>query len=191
MARVWVMFDLSWSFGGTKTQDDVLGETDRCEVGQVPQDVHDAKGHSEMRRSGGVLTDTLGGMKNLVRSAALVALISVGVTACGSSNNSSASDTTVIDVQLVPAGKLIDVRTPEEVANGYIKGARHLNLLSGEFEAALAELDKDAEYSVYCRSGNRSAQAVQMMRNAGFKNVVDLGAVEEAAATLNLPIVTD
>lgn len=137
------------------------------------------------------VSDTLGGMKNLVRSAALVVLVSVGVTACGSSNNSSASDTTVIDVQLVPAGKLIDVRTPEEVANGYIKGARHLNLLSGEFEAALADLDKDAAYSVYCRSGNRSAQAVQMMRNAGFKNVVDLGAVEEAAATLNLPIVTD
>ncbi len=143
----------------------------------------------KMRHS--ALADTLGGMKTFVRSAALVVLVSLGVTACGSSNDSAASDTTVIDVQLVPAGKLIDVRTPEEVANGYIKGARNLSLLSGEFEAALADLDKDAAYSVYCRSGNRSAQAVQMMRNAGFKNVVDLGAVEEAAATLNLPIVTD
>ena len=60
-----------------------------------------------------------------------------------------------------------------------------------DFEEALKDLDKEASYSVYCRSGNRSAAAVELMRNEGFTNVVDLGAVEDAAKTLALPIVAD
>ena len=95
----------------------------------------------------------------------------------------------MVDVQLVPASKVIDVRTAGEFAEGHVKGARNLDVQNGDFENALAELDKEASYSVYCRSGSRSAAAVEMMRNAGFTNVVDLGAVEEAAQALALPIV--
>lgn len=94
-----------------------------------------------------------------------------------------------MNLELVPASKVIDVRTAEEFAEGHVKGARNLDIRSGEFEAALADLDKEASYSVYCRSGSRSATAVEIMRNAGFTKVVDLGAVEEAAKALALPIV--
>lgn len=94
-----------------------------------------------------------------------------------------------MNLELVPASRVIDVRTAEEFAEGHVKGARNLDIQSGEFESALADLDKEVSYSVYCRSGRRSAAAVEMMRNAGFTKVVDLGAVEEAAKALALPIV--
>jgi len=115
----------------------------------------------------------------------------LGLSACGSSDSGSSSDTSVAEMTLVPSGNLIDVRTASEFAAGYVQGARNLDIQNGDFQKALETLDKDATYNVYCRSGNRSAAAVEMMRNAGFTNVVDLGATEEAGRALSLPIVTD
>lgn len=122
---------------------------------------------------------------------ACVVVSTLGLSACGSSNSTSSTDSSIVEVKLVPAGNVIDVRTAEEFAEGHVQGARNLDIQNGDFEAALATLDKSASYNVYCRSGNRSAIAVAKMRNAGFKNVVDLGAKEDAAKTLALPIVTN
>ena len=122
---------------------------------------------------------------------AIGVLSTLGLSACGSSDAGSSSDTTVATMTLVPAGNVIDVRTASEFASGYVQGARNLDIQNGDFEKALETLDKDAAYNVYCRSGRRSAAAVEMMRNAGFTNVVDLGATEEAAKALSLPIVTN
>ena len=126
------------------------------------------------------------------RVAMAVAVVSaLGLSACGSSDTGSSSDTSIVSLELVPAGNVIDVRTAAEFAEGHVQGARNLDIQNGDFEAALVDLDKDLSYSVYCRSGNRSATAVAMMRNAGFTNVVDLGSKEDAAKTLALPIVAD
>ena len=126
------------------------------------------------------------------RVAMTVAVVSaLGLSACGSSDTGSSSDTSIVSLELVPAGNVIDVRTAAEFAEGHVQGARNLDIQNGDFEAALADLDKSLSYSVYCRSGNRSATAVAMMRNAGFTNVVDLGSKENAAKTLALPIITD
>jgi rhodanese-related sulfurtransferase len=119
----------------------------------------------------------------------LTLFASMGLASCGGSSTSSDDTTTVIS--LVPAGNLIDVRTPEEFSEGYVKGAVNIDVSNPDFEYQIASLDKQAAYSVYCRSGNRSAVAVDIMRNAGFTNVVDLGAVEEAAQALSLPVVAD
>lgn len=108
--------------------------------------------------------------------------------ACG---GSSTTEDTTTKIALTPAGNLIDVRTPEEFAAGYVKGAVNIDVQNPNFESRIASLDKDATYNIYCRSGNRSAAAIEIMRNAGFKNLVDLGAVEEAAQALSLPVVTD
>lgn len=137
-------------------------------------------------------SDTLGGMKKprfLHVVVGLILVTSPVLASCGGSSSSSDDTTTVIS--LVPAGKVIDVRTPEEFSEGYVKGAVNIDVSNPNFESQIAALDKDAAYSVYCRSGNRSAVAVEIMRNAGFTNVVDLGAVEEAARALSLPVVTD
>jgi len=136
--------------------------------------------------------DTLGGMKTSRFLPVFVGLALVATPAlasCGGSSTSSDDTTTVIS--LVPASKVIDVRTPEEFGEGYVKGAVNIDVSNPNFESQIASLDKDAAYSVYCRSGNRSAVAVDIMRNAGFTNVVDLGAVDEAAQALSLPVVTD
>lgn len=129
-------------------------------------------------------------MKKVVRYAISVVLLSssVGVlSACGSST--SANDSVPVgQVELTPASNLIDVRSAEEFAEGAITGARNINLENGDFEKALPTLDKEASYSVYCRSGRRSAIAVEMMKQAGFANVTDLGGIEEAAKALSLPI---
>ncbi len=85
---------------------------------------------------------------------------------------------------------IVDVRTPEEYASGHLEGAQLLDLNSGEFEAALPQLSPETEYLVYCRSGNRSAQAMKLMEDAGFTDVTNLGSVEEAAEATGIPIVS-
>lgn len=66
-----------------------------------------------------------------------------------------------------PHTTILDVRTPAEFASGHLEGAVNADI-EGDFAAAIADLDKAAPYAVYCRSGNRSAIAVQAMQQAGF-----------------------
>lgn len=70
---------------------------------------------------------------------------------------------------------VIDVRTPEEVSQGFIKGADYFfNVNGGKFEEQLKDLDKEASYIVYCRSGMRSNNAQGIMKILGFTQVYDL-----------------
>lgn len=86
---------------------------------------------------------------------------------------------------------VLDVRTAEEYAGGHLEGARLLDFNGGDVAAAIPDLDPDAEYVVYCRSGNRSGQAVALMQRAGFGNVTDLGSLEQAASATAIDVVTD
>lgn len=69
---------------------------------------------------------------------------------------------------------VLDVRTAEEFAAGHLPDAVLIDVQEPDFAARIAELDPGATYAVYCRSGNRSAVAVQMMQAAGFDDVVHL-----------------
>ncbi|MGC6430010.1 MAG: rhodanese-like domain-containing protein [Jejuia sp.] len=70
---------------------------------------------------------------------------------------------------------VLDVRTDDEVADGIIPNAIHLDIYKGqEFLDALDELDKTKSYYVYCRSGNRSGQACQIMEELGFEKAYNL-----------------
>lgn len=69
---------------------------------------------------------------------------------------------------------ILDVRTPGEFAEGYIEGARNIDFQSGSFENEIATLDKNATYAVYCRSGKRSGQAMQILHDAGIYTVYNL-----------------
>lgn len=84
---------------------------------------------------------------------------------------------------------VIDVRTPAEYAEGHLDGARLLDLTGGGLAAAIPTLDPGAEYLVYCRSGNRSTQAAQLLTDSGFRDVTDLGSLQDAAAATGLPVV--
>lgn len=91
-------------------------------------------------------------------------------------------------VTVGPDTIVLDVRTPQEHAEGHLEGAQLLDLSGGQFAAALPGLDPQAEYVVYCRSGNRSGQAVALMEEAGFANVTDLGSLEDAADATGVTI---
>lgn len=69
---------------------------------------------------------------------------------------------------------LLDVRTPEEFAEGHIEGARNLNFFDSDFREQLDKLDKEEPIFIYCRSGNRSGKAGKIMQELGFEQVYDL-----------------
>lgn len=70
---------------------------------------------------------------------------------------------------------VLDVRSPEELEDGYIPNAMNIDFYLGqEFLEALEVLDKSKNYYVYCRSGNRSGQACAIMDKIGFVNTYNL-----------------
>ena len=71
-------------------------------------------------------------------------------------------------------GQILDVRTPEEWAEGTVEGANKINLFDDDFEAQLTKLDKDKPVYVYCKAGSRSSKAADKMEEMGFKKVYNL-----------------
>lgn len=67
--------------------------------------------------------------------------------------------------------KIIDVRTPEEVAEGHLVGATTVNFLGADFASEVQDLNKNKTYLLYCRSGNRTRKAADVMQKMGFKHV--------------------
>lgn len=132
---------------------------------------------------------------------AVAAVAASALSACGSGGPSSSATTGGTSPSPQEAGSgsatetvpnvIIDVRTPEEYAAGHIEGAVNIDLSSESFGESIAALDMSDSYGVYCRSGNRSAQAAARMTEAGFTDVRDLGAMSDAAQALGREIVTD
>lgn len=76
----------------------------------------------------------------------------------------------------------IDVRTPEEFAQGHVDGARNIDVSDGGFREQVSALPRDGRYVVYCRSGNRSAAAITIMRELGFTDLTDGGGLDDLLA---------
>lgn len=70
---------------------------------------------------------------------------------------------------------ILDVRTPGEVEEGYIGNMTHIDFLEGQtFLEEIEKLDKSKNYYIYCRSGNRSGQACDIMEQMGFETTYNL-----------------
>lgn len=69
---------------------------------------------------------------------------------------------------------ILDVRTPEEFSAGHLKKAEIIDFKAADFGKKLEQLDRSKTFLVYCRKGGRSAMAVQMMRDLGFKSIFHL-----------------
>lgn len=75
---------------------------------------------------------------------------------------------------------VIDVRTLEEYQSGHLVGAQSIPVEDEELWLTRTEpLDRDRPTVVYCRSGRRSEAAAQLLVDAGFTKVYDLGGVED------------
>ena len=72
---------------------------------------------------------------------------------------------------------LLDVRTMEEYQTGHIKDAILMPVDTIKAESVKNIKDKEATIFVYCRSGNRSATAANILIEQGYKNVYDLGGI--------------
>ncbi|WP_452219874.1 rhodanese-like domain-containing protein [Lacinutrix salivirga] len=70
---------------------------------------------------------------------------------------------------------ILDVRTEDEVAEGIIPNALHIDIYKGQgFIEEVEKLDKTKSIYVYCKAGGRSAQACAVMSQLGFKNTYNL-----------------
>lgn len=117
-------------------------------------------------------------MKSKIR--ALITGIMLGaVVLAGCSSNSAALETVSPDgaatIIAEDSGEVIlDIRTPEEFDQGIIDGAINIDFYEPTFSSDLDALDKDAHYVVYCRSGNRSGQAMGTFADLGFTHVTEI-----------------
>lgn len=71
---------------------------------------------------------------------------------------------------------LLDVRSEEEYALGHIPSSKNLPLQAID-KAGKFVSNKDVPVFVYCRSGNRSSMAQEMLKNMGYKNVKNIGGI--------------
>ncbi|MEL7435713.1 MAG: rhodanese-like domain-containing protein, partial [Chloroflexota bacterium] len=70
---------------------------------------------------------------------------------------------------------LIDVRTAQEFNSGHIAGA--INIPVDQIANRLSEIPADIPVVVYCRSGNRSAQAANILNQNDYSEIYDLGSI--------------
>ena len=77
---------------------------------------------------------------------------------------------------------IVDVRTPEEFSEEAYPKA--INIPVDEVEARIEEFGQpDRPIIVYCASGSRSAYAARILRNAGYKDVVNAGGLYDMPNT--------
>ena len=81
-------------------------------------------------------------------------------------------------IQLIKDGAvLVDVRNPDEFAAGSVTGA--INIPVDRIQQQASKLEKNDTIIVFCRTGNRSAQAKRLLEQKGFKKVINGGVWEE------------
>ena len=75
-----------------------------------------------------------------------------------------------------PGAVLLDVRTPQEYAQGHIPGSKNIPLQTLH-DAEGAIQDKGTPLYVYCQSGARSSQAASLLKQMGYTNVTNIGGI--------------
>ena len=112
----------------------------------------------------------------------LAFVLAIACISCGSASVGDKQDAGYYNIDVTEFDKLrakegyviLDVRTPEEIAEGKVEDAEELDFYSATFQNELMTYDKDKHYLVYCRSGGRSAETADTMVKSGFKHVYNL-----------------
>ena len=87
------------------------------------------------------------------------------------------TDKGVSDYKNTPNAVLLDVRTPEEYAQGHIPDSINIPLSQINDDVPCAIKDKNTPLFVYCRSGARSSQAASQLKRMGYISVVNIGGI--------------
>ena len=103
----------------------------------------------------------------------IMAMSATQISSCNSNDNITSVSAPEFDKEIkANSVQLLDVRTPQEYAEGHIDGASNINIQSDDFQQrAEKELSKDSTILVYCRSGRRSMEAAEMLTKLGYKVV--------------------
>ncbi len=143
----------------------------------------------------------------LAASVAALATVSIGLAGCSSSEPEPAAvqspgvavqapaspervdAATFSEVVASPGVQIIDVRSPEEFAEGHIDGAVNFNVEGPDFLDQISTLDPAGTYAVYCRSGNRSQGAVATMADNGITGIYELESGTTGWQGAGLPLV--
>jgi rhodanese-related sulfurtransferase len=127
--------------------------------------------------------------KALIAGLMIGAVVLVGCSSSSATLESVSPDTAATIITEDTGEIILDIRTPEEFDQGVIEGAINIDFYEPTFSSDLDALDKDAHYIVYCRSGNRSGQAMSTFADLGFTNVTEIdGGIADWYET-GLPVV--
>jgi len=118
-------------------------------------------------------------VKKILLAIALAFGLTIGVAACSTVESYPVTDETII----------IDVRTPQEFATGHLVGAINIDVQSADFRDRIMAFDTDGEYFIYCRSGNRSGQAITQMFQMGFTDMTNGGSVKQASDMTGISVI--
>lgn len=124
-------------------------------------------------------------MKRILVAVLLAAALTAGCTAAQpkpAAQSAQAAQQPMVNITPADLQKLlqgsgkqplvVDVRTPEEYAEGHIAGAKLVPLQT--IETDIKAIAKDQEIVLVCRSGNRSAQAYEILAGMGYKNLKNM-----------------
>jgi len=119
-------------------------------------------------------------MKTITFKVALLLVLSFSFISCAQSTSTKKSDVVSLIApqelkdKLGEDIQLIDVRTPQEFAEGHLKGAILIDYFDADFMNKMSKLDKSKDLYIYCRSGNRSGKVTRKLESMGFPKVYDL-----------------
>lgn len=126
-------------------------------------------------------------MKRIIT--ALFGIVIISLVACSGNSNPEATTEQIVEQKEVivdvtveqfktllveEGGTILDVRTPDEWAEGTIANAQKIDFYSDNFTTDVEQLDKQSPVFVYCKKGGRSASAAETLKEKGFKKVYNL-----------------
>jgi len=104
----------------------------------------------------------------------IIMFVALGCSAVPAQEVTKIDNAQLIELMKQSDMQLVDIRTPEEVAEGIIEGAQLIDFFDEDFDAQMSELDKEKPLIIYCRSGGRSGKAAGRLATLGFKEIYDV-----------------
>ena len=111
-----------------------------------------------------------------IKAVLMIAPLILAISACSTSSKSIVNENAEAFAATIQNSGVVvlDVRTSGEFESGHIANSVNIDVEAGSFQNEIANLDKNAQYAVYCHSGRRSGIPAEMMEKNGFKEIHNL-----------------